>query len=94
MSFRLEEEGVHSLPSMLSAQDKFGLVGEQVKQIQAEIYRLEVVQRMNDHREDDLVPGSDQTYRMQYNTYNSALKRIEVCYPEFTDTILGAQRGV
>ncbi len=94
MTIRLEDEGVPSIPSVLSEQDKFQIIGDQVKQIQAEMFRLEVVQKMNGHRGSDVVPGSDQTYSVQSEAYSTALKRIEVCYPEFTNTVLGAQRGI
>jgi hypothetical protein len=94
VAIRLEEEDAPRLPSLLSAQEKFSIIGEQVKQIQAEMFRLEVVQRMNNHRESDLVPGSDQTYQAQLDAYHSGLKRIEVCYPDFIDLVLGAKRGI
>lgn len=93
MAIRPEEDDAPRIPSMLSSQDKFRIIGEQVKQIQAEVFRLEVVMRMNGNREGDLVPGSDQTYKTQLDVYMAGLKRIEVCYPDFTDLMLGAQRG-
>lgn len=78
---------------MLTEQDRFNIIGEQVKKIQAESMRLEVLMRMNGHRDSDAVPGSDQTYKVQFDAYQTALKRIEVCYPDFTDLVLGATRG-
>lgn len=93
MAIRLEEDASR-IPSMLSAQDEFRIIGEQVKQIQAEMFRLEVIMRMNGNRESDLVPGSDQTYKAQLDVYMAGLKRIEVCYPDFTDLMLGTQRGI
>lgn len=93
MAIRLEEEDTPRIPSLLSAQDEFGIVGEQVKNIQAEMFRLEVIRHMNGHSDNNLVPGSDQTYGAQLDTYQAALKRIEVCYPDFTQAVLGAKRG-
>ncbi len=94
MAIRLEEGDTPFVPSMLTRRDEFTIIGEQVKQIQAEMFRLEVIMHTNGHREIDLVPGSDQAYKTQFDVYKAGLKRIEVCYPDFIDSLLGAQRGV
>lgn len=92
-AIRLEEDAELKIPSLLSTGDRLQVIGEKIKQIQVEIFRLEVIQKMNGHKNSDLVPGADQTYDTQRTVYIDGLKRIEICYPDYVDLILGAPTG-
>lgn len=94
VGIRLEDDQEFRTPSLLTVNDRLQVIGEKVKQIQVEMFKLEVVQKMNGHRDDDLVPGSDQTYVAQMNVYSDGLKRIEIGYPDYIDLMLGSQKGI
>lgn len=70
------------------------MVADAIKQIQAEIFRLEVTQTLNGHKHTDQVPGSQVSYEEQRNLYNSGLERLQVCYPMYTEIIGGSARGI
>jgi hypothetical protein len=89
-AIRPEEAG---LPSLLSLNNRIQIVGEQVSKIQSELFRLKLVQAMNESGDADNVPGSDQSYSEQRSTYNVALRRIEVKFPEEVAAIREATRG-
>ena len=82
------------LPQLVSNNDKAYIIVEVVKQIQAELFRLEVTQTTNGHRYTDVVPGSQSSYDDQRNFLNASLNRIQVCYPEYVDIIGSSARGV
>jgi hypothetical protein len=81
------------MPALLGVQDRAQMVAEKIKQVQAEMFKLELVQAMNGHVASDLVPGSDQTYGEQRQVYTAGLLKIQDAYPDLVDLIRGAARG-
>lgn len=94
MSIRPEISGDVELPRLITLVDEALIVGEAIKQIQVELFRLEVNQKMNGHSNTDLMPGSERTYVQEQDVYNVALQRLMLAYPDVISNLKDSAKGV
>ena len=95
MSIRPEySDGLEELPRLITMADEVLIVGEAIRQIQIELFRLEVNQRMNGHSNTDLMPGSERTYVQEQDVYNVALQRLMLAYPDVISNLKDSAKGV
>ena len=94
MSIRPEISGDVELPRLITLADEALIVGEAIKQIQVELFRLEVNQKMNGHSNTDLMPGSERTYVQEQDVYNVALQRLMIAYPDVISNLKDSAKGV
>lgn len=94
MSIRPEISGDVELPRLITLADEALIVGEAIKQIQVELFRLEVNQKMNGHSNTDLMPGSERTYVQEQDVYNVALQRLMLAYPDVISNLKDSAKGV
>lgn len=94
MSIRPEISGDVELPRLITLADEALIVGEAIKQIQVELFRLEVNQKMNGHSSTDLMPGSERTYVQEQDVYNVALQRLMLAYPDVISNLKDSAKGV
>jgi hypothetical protein len=87
-------DGLEKLPRLITMADEVLIVGEAIKQIQVELFRLEVNQRMNGHSDADLMPGSERTYVQEQDVYNIALQRLMLAYPDVISNLEDSAKGV
>lgn len=83
------EDGGLDVPLLLSTSDQLGMIGEMVRQVQSELFRLEVTQAMNGHRTSDVVPGATQTYAHQRDILELGLYRLQNAYPDHIKLLKG-----
>lgn len=77
------------VPNLLTTHDQLQIIGEMIKQVQAELFRLEVTQAMNGHKESEVVPGSSQQYVKQREILESGLLRLQNAYPDHINLLKG-----
>jgi len=94
VSIRPEISGDVELPRLITLADEALIVGEAIKQIQVELFRLEVNQKMNGHSNTDLMPGSERTYVQEQDVYNVALQRLMLAYPDVISNLKDSAKGV
>jgi len=94
VSIRPEISGDVELPRLITLVDEALIVGEAIKQIQVELFRLEVNQKMNGHSNTDLMPGSERTYVQEQDVYNVALQRLMLAYPDVISNLKDSAKGV
>jgi len=94
VSIRPEISGDVELPRLITLADEALIVGEAIKQIQVELFRLEVNQKMNGHSNTDLMPGSERTYVQEQDVYNVALQRLMIAYPDVISNLKDSAKGV